>query len=123
MVDVAYVIAWIVGVGILLVGVRFILQPQAAADGYGVSAPAAAGVNAYLSVKGGRDIAFGLVTIGMLVVAPVHVVGLLMLLESTAAIADAIIVFANKGKPAIALGVHALTAAFMIAAGILLLVA
>ncbi|HJP78669.1 MAG TPA: DUF4267 domain-containing protein [Pseudonocardiaceae bacterium] len=122
-VDVAYVIAGIIGVGIFLVGIRFILQPQAAATGYGVSAPDGPGVYAYLCVKGGRDIAFGLVTMGLLFAAPVHVFGLFMIIVAAAPIADAIIVFANKGKPAIALGVHALTAAVCVAAGILLLVA
>lgn len=120
---IADVIAGLVGLGIIVVGIRFILAPQAAAAGYGVSAPDGPRGYAYLCVKGGRDITFGLVTLGLLFFASAHVLGLLMLLESAAAIADAIIVFANKGKPAIALGVHALTAAIMIAAGILLLVA
>ncbi len=122
LVHIADVIGALVGVGILVVGIRFILQPQAAATGYGVSAPPNPGVNAYLAVKGGRDIAFGLVTLGLLVAASAHVFGLLLILESAAAIADCLIVFANKGKPAVALGVHGLTAAVMIVAGILLLV-
>jgi hypothetical protein len=118
LVHIADVIGGLVGVGILLVGIRFILRPQAAADGYGVSAPP----NAYLAVKGGRDIAFGLVTLGLLFAASAHVFGLLLILESAAAIADCLIVFANKGKPAVALGVHGLTAAFMVVAGIVLLI-
>jgi hypothetical protein len=121
-VHIADVIGGLVGVGIIAVGIRFILQPQAAAAGYGVSAPPNPGVHAYLAVKGGRDIAFGLVTLGLLFAASAHVFGLLLILESAAAIADAVIVFANKGKPAVALGVHGLTAAVMIVAGILLLI-
>ncbi|HEV3359797.1 MAG TPA: DUF4267 domain-containing protein [Pseudonocardiaceae bacterium] len=122
LVHIADVIGGLVGVGIIAVGIRFILQPQAAAAGYGVSAPPNPGVHAYLAVKGGRDIAFGLVTLGLLFAASAHVFGLLLILESAAAIADAVIVFANKGKPAVALGVHGLTAAVMIVAGILLLI-
>lgn len=122
LVHIADVIGGLLGVGIVAVGIRFILKPQAAAAGYGVSAPPNPGVNAYLAVKGGRDITFGLVTLGLLFAAPAHIFGLLLILESAAAIADAVIVFANKGKPAVALGVHGLTAAFMIVAGILLLI-
>jgi hypothetical protein len=122
-VHVAYVIAGIIGVGLILIGIRFMVQPQAAAAGYGVRAPAGPGVYAYLCVKGVRDITFGLVTLGLLFFAPVHLFGLLLIIEAPAAIGDAAIVFADKGKPAVALGVHGLTAAIMIALGILLLVA
>lgn len=120
-VHVADVIAGLIGVGIIAIGIRFILQPQAAAAGYGVSAPPNPGVYAYLCVKGNRDIGAGLATLGVLFAASSHVLGLILILQAVMPIADAVIVFANKGKPAVALGVHGLTAAFMVVAGILLL--
>ncbi len=122
LVHIADVIGGLLGLGIIGVGIRFILQPQAAASGYGVSAPSNPGVYAYLCVKANRDITFGLLTLGLLFAASPHVFGLLLVLESVAPIADAVIVLANKGKPAVAFGVHALTAAVMIVAGVLLLI-
>ncbi|HEY4022663.1 MAG TPA: DUF4267 domain-containing protein [Pseudonocardiaceae bacterium] len=122
LVHIADGIVGLVGVGIIAIGIRFMLQPQAAATGYGVSAPPGPGVYAYLCVKGLRDITLGLATLGLLFVASPHILGLLIILEAVSPIGDAVIVLANKGKPAVALGVHAATAAVMIAFGIVLLV-
>lgn len=121
-VHIADVIAGLVGVGIIAVGIRFMFQPQACATGYGVSAPDGPGVYAYLCVKGVRDIASGLITLGLLIAAPPHILGLFLILQAFTPIGDAVIVLSNKGKLATALGVHAATAAVMIVFGILLLV-
>lgn len=122
LVHIADGIAGLVGLGIIAIGIRFMLQPQASAAGYGVTAPPGPGVYAYLCVKGVRDITLGLVTLGLLFVVSPHILGLLILIEAVSPIGDATIVLANKGKPAVAFGVHGATAAVMIAAGILLLV-
>lgn len=120
-VHIADVIAGLVSVGIIVIGVRFILQPQASAAGFGVSAPPNPGVGAYLRVKGDRDIGAGLATLAVLFAGSSHVLGLVLILQAVMPIGDAAIVLANKGKPAVAFGVHGLTAAVMVVAGILLL--
>jgi hypothetical protein len=121
-VDIADVIAGLIGVGIIFTGIQFIRQPQAMATGYGVSAPDGPGVYAYLCVKGVRDIAAGLITLGLLIAASPHILGLFLIIQAATPIGDSVIVLANKGRPAVALGVHAATAAVMVAFGILLLI-
>ena len=120
-VHIADVLAGIIGVGIIAIGIRFMLRPQAGATGYGVSIPPGQGVYAYLCVKGVRDIASGLVTLGLLFAAPAHLLGLFLILQAATPIGDNVIVLANKGKPAVAFGVHGATAAVMIVLGVLLL--
>ncbi|MEU8106540.1 DUF4267 domain-containing protein [Nonomuraea muscovyensis] len=50
-------LAGLIAIGIILIGIRLLLQPVASAAGYGVPVS----MNAYLTVKGVRDITAGLV--------------------------------------------------------------
>lgn len=126
-VTIADVLAGIIGVGIIAIGIRFLLQPQASADGFGVKVLPGQGVRGYLSVKGVRDIVSGLVPLGLLIFASAHTLGLVMVIEAVTPIGDGAIVLANKGllsiksRLAIAFGVHWATAVVCVLSGVMLL--
>jgi hypothetical protein len=111
--------AGVVGVAIVLIGVRFFAQPAIASASFGV--PAAAG-DAYLSTKGVRDIASGLF-IGLLIWrGQPGLLGWFMLLATLIPIVDGLIVLRHHGPRLVAFGVHWATAIFMlVSAGLLLL--
>jgi hypothetical protein len=120
--NVAYVIAWIVGAGIIFVGARFLLVPGPSAAGYGVTVgPQAGDANAYLAVKGARDIAFGLIAIALILGATPQALGWFMLCAAVAPIGDALIVLRYRGPKLTAYAVHGATAAAMVVAAALLL--
>ena len=110
--------AGLVGVAIVLIGARFLVQPAAAATAFGVPATAE---NAYLSVKGVRDIASGLF-IGLLIWhGQPTLLGWFMLLGTLIPIGDGFIVLRHHGPRLAAFGIHWATAAFMlVSAGLLL---
>ncbi|GGK56924.1 membrane protein [Planomonospora parontospora subsp. parontospora] len=115
--DIATVLAGLVAVGIILIGVRFLLQPVASAEGFGVPVP----MNAYLTVKGVRDITAGLVVLPALVTGDRHMLGWLILASVFAPLGDMVVVLRNGGPRAVAFGVHGLTAAVMAAAAAVLI--
>jgi len=119
---IAYTLAGLIAAGIIFIGARFILAPRAAAAGYGVQLdlgqPSA---NAYLSVKGVRDIASGLFVFILMAAGETHLLGWVILAATIIPLADTIIVLGNGGAKSIAFGVHGLTAAVMLVTSALLL--
>jgi hypothetical protein len=114
-------LAGVIGVGIFLIGLRFFLQPFAAAAGFGVAVTPDPAWKAYLSVKGIRDIASGLF-IGLLIVRGTpHLLGGLMLAATVIPVGDAAIVLRHGGTRAAAFGIHGATAAVMLVISGLLL--
>ncbi|HZZ48462.1 MAG TPA: DUF4267 domain-containing protein [Pseudonocardia sp.] len=122
--NVAYTLAGLIAAGITFVGARFIVAPRAAAAGYGVQAELGQpSSGAYLTVKGVRDIASGLFVFILMAAGATHLLGWLILAATIIPLADTAIVLGNGGPGSIALGVHGLTAAVMLATSALLLVA
>ena len=120
---IAYTLAGLIGSGIIFIGARFIVAPRVAAAGYGVQphlSQKAAG--AYLSVKGVRDIASGLIVFTLMAAGATHPLGWMMLASTVIPLGDAAIVLGNGGPKSIALGVHGLTAAVMLITSALLLI-
>ena len=120
--NIGYWLSGLVALGIILIGARFFLAPQAAAAAYGVSVSQDARWEAYLSAKAVRDIACGLFT-GILILnqAP-HVLGWFMLAATIIPLTDAAIVLGHGGTKVAAYGIHGVTAGVMlIISGILLL--
>jgi len=121
-ITIAYALSGLIAAGITVIGARFIVAPRVAAAGYGVQAdldqPAA---GAYVRVKGIRDIASGLFVVILMVAGATHLLGWVILAATVIPLADAAIVLSNGGPKSIALGVHGLTAAVMIATSALLL--
>jgi len=126
---IASIISGVIGVGIILLGARFLLAPQAAATGYGVPVqPARAQApfgNPYpwLYVKGIRDIASGIFLLILLANRAPHLLGAFMAAATLIPVGDAVIVLRSGGTRATAFGIHGATAAVMFAASAALLMA
>ena len=96
--DIGYVLAGLTAVGIIFIGARFLLAPGTAAAGFGIAAWHDGGkADPYLSVKGVRDIASGLIAVILLAARMPHVLGWFELAASTIPIGDAIIVLRING--------------------------
>ena len=121
---VATVLAGLIGAGIIVIGARVFWAPQAAA-GFGIPHTPTDDptFQAWLTVKAVRDIASGLFTFILLAAATPHLLGWFMLAATVIPTGDALIVLRSKGPKAIAYGVHATTAAVMLATSALLLLA
>jgi hypothetical protein len=122
-ITIGYVLAGMLAAAIIFIGARFLVAPRVAAAGYGVLPDVdQRETRAYLSVKGVRDIATGLIVIVLMAAGATHLVGWVMLAATIIPIADAAIVLANGGPKSIAYGVHGGTAAVMLITTALLLV-
>ena len=121
--DIGYGLSGLLGLGIIFIGTRFLLAPQVAAADFGIATgPGGGSTDPYLSVKGVRDIASGLVAFILLAAGVPHLLGGFMLAASIIPIGDAIIVLRRNGSKATAYGVHAATAAVMLAAAAFLFI-
>ncbi|PND59600.1 hypothetical protein CRM90_01070 [Mycobacterium sp. ENV421] len=119
---VGYTLSGLIAAGIIVIGARFIVAPRVASAGYGVPAdPDQHAIGAYLSVKGVRDIASGLVVIVLLVAGAAHLLGWMLVAATVIPVADAVIVHRNGGPTSISLGIHGATAAVMLVTAALLL--
>jgi hypothetical protein len=120
---IGYVLAGLLAAGIIFIGARFLVAPRVAAAGYGVPAdlnqPSA---DAYLSVKGVRDIATGLFVVILLIAGATQLAGWVMLAATIIPLTDANIVLRNDGSKSTAWGVHGVTAAVMLITSALLLI-
>ena len=100
----ATIVSGVIGVGIVGLGARFLLAPQAAAAGYGVSVEPAGpqapvgGPYPWLYVKGVRDIASGLFLWILLLNRAPHLLGAFMIAASLIPVGDAMIVLRSGGE-------------------------
>lgn len=128
-ITVASLVSGLIGVAIILLGVRFLLSPQAAATGYGIQVEARGALTQtsspypWLYVKGVRDIASGVFIFILLANRVPHLLGAVMAAASIIPIGDAVITLRNGGSRAAAFGIHGATAAVMLAATAALLLA
>lgn len=120
---IGYTLAGLIGVGIIFIGARFIIAPRVGAAGYGVQPDLSQqSAGAYLSVKGVRDIASGLIIFSLMATGATHPLGWMMLAATIIPLGDATIVLRHGGPNSIALGVHGLTAVVMLITSALLLI-
>lgn len=105
---------------ILFIGCRFLIAPRTAAAGYGVPARQD-GDPAYLTVKGVRDVTYGLVGLALLAFAGTHAEGWFMLVVALVPLGDMVIVLRNGGTKAVAFGIHFATAVVVLVCAALLL--
>ncbi|MDQ2585522.1 DUF4267 domain-containing protein [Saccharothrix yanglingensis] len=119
---IATVLAGLIGAGIIVIGARVFWAPRAAV-GFGIpDTPTEDRVfQAWLSVKGVRDIASGVFVFVLVVAATPRVLGWFMLAAAGIPVGDALIVLRGNGPKAAAYGIHGATAAVMLAVGALLL--
>jgi Domain of unknown function (DUF4267) len=117
--NIGYGLSGLLGLAIIGIGTRFLLAPRAAAAGFGIAIGHDGGstiTNPYLFVKGVRDIASGLVVFILLAAGKPGLLGGFLLAASIIPAGDAIIVLRGHGPEATVYGVHAATAAVMLAA-------
>ena len=120
---IGYSLAGLIGAGIIFIGARFFVAPRVAAAGYGVQPDLGQrSAGAYLSVKGVRDIASGLIVFSLMGAGATHPLGWMMLAATIIPLGDATIVLGNVGPKSIAWGVHGLTAIVMLITSALLLI-
>jgi hypothetical protein len=113
----ALVVGLVGSAGIIVLGIRFLLTPRRATLDFGVAAD---DVRALAQIKGVRDIASGLVLLVVWAAAGRTALGWALVAAAFTPAADALIVLGNGGKRATAFGVHGVTAALLIAAGLVL---
>jgi uncharacterized protein DUF4267 len=113
----ALVVAVVACAAIIVLGTRFLLSPQRATADFGVAPD---NIRALAATKGVRDITSGAVLLAVWAAAGPEALGWGLAVAALTPVADAVIVLTNGGKPATALGVHGLTAAVILAAGLVL---
>jgi hypothetical protein len=96
------------------IGLRFLLAPKAAADGFGVGLHDA---RAFTAIKGVRDITSGIVPLVVWRVAGQSAFGWAMTAAALTPIGDALVVISRGGSLGTALGMHGATAAVLIVTG------
>jgi uncharacterized protein DUF4267 len=105
----AYGLAIVLDLLVLVIGARFLLAPRAAAAGYGV--PVKLGGNgAYLTIKGLRDLSYGLLGLALLAFAGARAGAWFMLVVALLPLGDTLIVLRHGGSRAAAFGIHFATA-------------
>ena len=113
----ALLVGLIASAGIIVLGIRFVLQPRQATLDFGIPADSLRGLT---EIKGARDITSGVVLLVVWAAAGRSALGWAMIAAALTPIADALIVLTNGGKLSKALGIHGLTATLLIAAGLVL---
>lgn len=116
---IACTLAVVLNLFVLFIGGRFLFAPRAAAAGYGVPAKEN-GDGAYLTVKGLRDGAYGLLGLALLAFAGVQAEAWYMLVVALLPLGDTLIVLRNGGTKAVAFGIHFATAVVVLISAALL---
>ena len=120
--DIGYALSGLLGLGITAIATRFLVSPAKAASAYGISVgQEVSGTDPYLSVKGVRDVASGLMTFVLIAAREPHVLAGFLLAGTVIPVGDAAIVLRRGGQKSTAYGVHGATAAAMIATAAILL--
>jgi len=102
---------------IAAIGVRFLARPTAATRDFGLQPD---DMRALTAIKAVRDITSGVVPMVVWAVAGVPALGWALIAASITPWADMGIVLARDGKRTAAFGIHGLTAALLVVAGVAL---
>ena len=106
---IAYGLAIVLNLFVIFIGARFLLVPRASAAGYGVPAKED-GDAAYLTIKGQRDLSYGILGLALLAFAGAHAEAWFMLVVALNPLGDTAIVLRHGGTKATAFGIHFATA-------------
>ena len=116
---IAYGLAVVLDLLVLFIGYRFLFVPRAAAAGYGVPAKEH-GDAAYLTIKGLRDGAYGILGLALLAFAGARAEAWFMLVVAVIPLVDTFIVLRHGGTKAVAFGIHFATAVLVLISAALL---
>ncbi|MEU5877143.1 DUF4267 domain-containing protein [Spirillospora sp. NPDC047279] len=117
---IAYGLAVVLNLFIIFIGLRFLLAPEASAAGYGVPARADGDAKAYLTIKGLRDLTYGIAGLALLAFVGATAEAWFMLAVAIVPLFDTVIVLRNGGTKATAFGIHFATAVAVLANAALL---
>ncbi|MBM0256261.1 DUF4267 domain-containing protein [Micromonospora sp. 4G55] len=106
---VAYGLAVVLSLFCVFIGARFLLAPRASAAGYGVPAKPD-GDPAYLTIKGLRDLSYGLLGLALIAFTSADAVAWYMLIVALNPLGDTVVVLRHGGTKAVAFGIHFATA-------------
>ena len=115
------VLTVLLGLAPISFALRFLLDPQGAASGFGIDPWPTGNEAGYYIVKAGRDLVLGLNILILFALGQRRATGILMAIVTIVPVGDMIAVLTHGGSVATALGVHGLTAAIVAAAAVLLL--
>src|SRR5262245_48219389 len=97
--DIGYALSGLIGLGITAVGTRFLVSPAKAAAAYGISVGHdVSGADPYLSTKGVRDVAAGMMTFVLMAAREPHVLAEFLLAATVIPVGDATIVLRRGGR-------------------------
>jgi hypothetical protein len=114
-------IAVLVSVGIIGIGCFYIASPQRILGGFGLRPPASdPDTNAWLRLKGIRDVASGLAVLTLLLTTDSRTAGILLLVFAIIPFGDMANVLLSGGRKATAFSIHGVTCAVMLVTGLLL---
>ncbi len=102
-------------------GTGFVVAPDSTAQGFGLPAWPQGQSAAFLTVKGVRDLSWGVAMLALLLARQRFALGIAILAATVAPIGDMLTVLNNHGSVTIALSVHGLTAAMFALTGLLLI--
>jgi uncharacterized protein DUF4267 len=114
---VALIFGVIACAAIIVLGIRFFLQPRQATLDFGIAGDSLRGLT---EIKGARDITSGVVPLVVWASAGTTTLGWVLVAAAITPTSDALIVLTNGGKLSRALGVHGFTAGLLVAAGLIL---
>lgn len=116
---IGYSLAGLIAVAIIFIGFRFLLAPATASRAFGIAntPSASTGFNAWLTVKGTRDIVSGLFVALLMANGSPRLLGEFLFVASLIPLGDAMAVFRSGENRAAALGIHGVTALVIIATG------
>jgi hypothetical protein len=120
---IGYSLSGLIAVGIIFIGLRFLWDPAAASRDFGIAnpPPPSTGFNAWLAVKGTRDIVSGLFVLLLMTNGSPRLLGEFLLVASLIALGDSATVLRSGGSKAAAFGIHGVTAMVIIATGAILI--
>ena len=112
-------VALLVAIGIIAIGIMYLVSPRAATESFGLPLPEEGpNVAWWLRLKGSRDVTSGLVVLALMAWSTPRMVGVVLLIEAIIPVSDMSLIFAAKGSAKRALSIHGLTAALMVLAAI-----
>lgn len=115
-------LALVVSIGIIYIGICYIIAPKAASAGFGFRSEITEEVAPWQHIKGPRDIVSGLVVLAMLILFGPAAAAVILFVEALVPIGDGLTIVRHHGRLRAAIGIHFATAAGMVLAACLLLV-
>ena len=114
--------AFLVSVGIILIGCFYIASPRRILGAFGLKPPAPdPATHAWLRLKGIRDVASGLAVLTLMLTSDSRTVGMVLLVFALIPLGDMSNILVFGGRKVTAFSVHGLTCAVMLFAGLLLI--